>query len=50
MSHGNNNIEHMLKRINMYFSFNEVTEDKINYIENMTKLNLSNYRNRIIKK
>ena len=50
VSHGNNNIEHMLKRINMYFSFNEVTEDKINYIENMTKLNLSNYRNRIIKK
>jgi hypothetical protein len=34
----------------MYFSFNEVTEDKINYIENMTKLNLSNYRHRIIKK
>ena len=49
VSHGNNNTEHMLKRINMYFSYNTVTEDKINYIERETKLDLSNYRNRIIK-
>ena len=39
--------EHMLKRINMYFSYNEITLDKIKYIEKITSLNLSKFRERI---
>ena len=41
------NKEHMLRRINMHFSYNDITEDKINYIENITNFNLTKYRNRI---
>ena len=37
----------MLKRIKVYFSYNEVTEDKIQLIENNTKFNLSSFRNKI---
>jgi len=39
--------EYMLKRIKVYFSYNEVTEDKIQLIENNTKFNLSSFRNKI---
>ena len=39
--------EHMLKRINMYFSYNDITLDKIKYIEKNTNLNLSKFRERI---
>ena len=33
----------------MYFSYNEITENKINYIENITKFNLTKYRIKIRK-
>ncbi len=36
-----------MRRINMYFSINNITEDRINYIENKTNLNLSKYRKMI---
>jgi hypothetical protein len=39
--------EHMLKRINMYFSINKISLEKINYIEKMTKLNLTKFKNNI---
>ena len=39
--------EHMLKRINMYFSYNKITLDKINFIEKMTNLSLSRFRHKI---
>jgi hypothetical protein len=39
--------EHMLRRINMYFSYNKITLDKINYIEKMTNLSLSRFRKKI---
>ena len=36
-----------LNRIKVYFSINEITSKKVKYIENITKLNLSLYRNKI---
>jgi len=33
-----------LKRIRIYFSFNNITEEKINYIENRTRYNLTKYK------
>ena len=36
------------KRIDIYFNLNEITLDKINYIENKTKINLSIYRTKLI--
>ena len=42
-------IIHKLKRIDVYFSINDITLEKINYIENKTKLDLSKFRNTIKK-
>ena len=41
---GYNNKQNNLNRIKMYFSYNDITEEKINYIENRTKYNLTEYR------
>ena len=41
---GYNNIENNMRRINMYFNINAITEDRINYIENRTKLNLTKFK------
>ena len=38
------------RKINWYFSLNEITSKKINYIEKYTKLNLSNYKNKLANK
>ena len=37
-------ISHELRRIEVYFAINEISLNKINYIENKTKLNLSKYK------
>ena len=42
--YGFNNKENNLKRIRIYFLYNNITEEKINYIENGTKYNLTKYR------
>ena len=34
-----------LRKIKLYFDKNEITLEKINYMEKLTKLNLSNYKN-----
>ena len=39
--------EHLLKRIRIYFDLCDITAEKIDYIENKTKLNLSQYRSKI---
>ena len=39
-----NNTDAYIYRIGIYFYINEITLDKINYIENRTKLNLDKYR------
>ena len=39
-----NTTNHFLNSINMYFCLCDITLDKIEYIENRTKLNLSEYR------
>ena len=41
---GYNNRENNMKRIRMYFSYNKITEDRVNYIENRTQYNLTEYR------
>ena len=41
---GYKNKQNNLNRIKMYFSYNDITEEKINYIENRTKYNLTEYR------
>ena len=41
---GYKNKENNLRRIKMYFSINEITYDKIHYIENRTKYNLTEYK------
>ena len=41
------NINHKKRRIDVYFSINEVTLKKIEFIENKTNLNLSKFKNRI---
>ena len=33
-----------LNRIKMYFTYNKITKEKLNYIENRTKYNLTKYR------
>ena len=38
------NVSHAMRRIKIYFSFCEMTLEKINYIENKTKLNLTEFR------
>ena len=45
--HGYNNKQNNSNRIKMYFSYNNITEEKINYIESRTKYNLSGYRMKI---
>lgn len=42
-----NDTKHYMKRINMYFNLCNITLEKINYIENKTKLNLSMFRLRL---
>ena len=44
---GFNNISNNLRRISMYFSINNITLEKINYIENRTNYNLTKYRLKI---
>ena len=41
--------EHYMRRIFVYFSMNNLTEEKINYLENKTRLNLTIYRHRLKK-
>lgn len=41
------NMNHKKRRIDVYFSINEVTLKKIEFIENKTNLNLSKFKNRI---
>lgn len=41
---GNKNKQNNLNRINMYFKYNNITLEKINYIESRTKYNLNNYK------
>ena len=36
-------------KIKTYFDINKITKEKLDLIENRTKINLSNYRNRIKK-
>ena len=36
-----------LKRIKVYFSLCDITVEKINYIENKTRLNLTEFRQRL---
>lgn len=43
-------LNHKMKRIDVYFSINEVTLDKIDYIEKKTNLNLSKFRNQLTNK
>ena len=33
-----------MRRINMYFQLCDITKEKINYIENKTKMNLSKFK------
>jgi hypothetical protein len=42
-------ILHIVMRIRVYFQINEITKEKLDYIEEEIKLNMSEYRNRIIK-
>ena len=42
-------IDNRMDRIKTYFSQNDVTNEKIDYFENSTGLNLSMFRNRVIK-
>ena len=42
--YGYNNKNNNLKRIKIYFTYNNITEERINYIENKTKYNLTKYR------
>ena len=42
-------IDNRMDRIKTYFSQNDVTNEKIDYFENSTGLNLSIFRNRVIK-
>ena len=44
-----NNTDHYMRRIFVYFSMNNLTEEKINYLEDKTKLNLTIYRHRLKK-
>ena len=44
-----NNTDHYMRRIFVYFSMNNLTEEKINYLEDRTKLNLTIYRHRLKK-
>ncbi len=41
---GYKNIENNMRRINMYFRINEITPERINYIENRTQYNLTKFR------
>ena len=41
---GNNLTLYNMNKINMYFGLSDITIDKINYIENKTKLNLTKFR------
>ena len=43
-------IEHKLKRIDVYFTINDINTKKIDYIEKETNLNLSKFRNQINNK
>ena len=50
VSVGYNNPSHSLNRINIYFLLSDITIDKINYIENRTKFNLTKFRLKLKKK
>ena len=39
-----NNTDYYMERLKVYFSLCDITLDKINYIENKTKLNLTKFR------
>ena len=41
------NEEVQLNKIKKYFKYNEITEEKLDFIEQKTKLNLSEYRKKI---
>ncbi len=41
---GNNNTQQSLKKLNIYFAINQITLNKINYIEKKTKFNLTKFR------
>ena len=41
---GKNNTLHSMQRIDIYFAICDITLEKINYIENKTKLNLTKFR------
>ena len=43
------NEAHSMNRINIYFHLNDITIDKINYIENRTKFNLTKFRLKLKK-
>ena len=49
VSVGLNKISHTMNRINVYFDVCEITTEKINYIENKTKLNLTKFRMKLKK-
>ena len=40
------NVLHVIMRIRVYFQINEITDEKLDYIEKETKLNFSEFRNR----
>jgi hypothetical protein len=49
IAHGSNT-KFKMKRINLYFMLNDITLDKINYIENKTKFNLNKFRQIIVNR
>ena len=44
---GYKNKQNNMERINMYFKYNKITKEKIDYIEKRTKYNLTKYRSMI---
>lgn len=42
--YGSNHKKNILNKIDIYFNYNNITEERINYIENKTKYNLTKYR------
>ena len=38
-----------MEKINVYFQYNEITIEKLKYLENFTRLNLSKFRDQIKK-
>lgn len=50
VSVGYNKTSHSMNRINIYFFLSDITIDKINYIENRTKFNLTKFRLKLKRK